>query len=318
MQYQSAIRYLFSFLNFECIPFQYQRQFNLKRMVFLLDWFGHPEHSFSSVLVAGTKGKGSTANFLASILIANGYSTGLFSSPHLADPRERIRVNQRAISKNEFAGLVAKIRPIVERKKKKITSVYGPITFFEIFTLLTILYFKTKRIDIGVFEVGLGGRLDATNVLNPLVSVIAPISFDHEEHLGHTLRQIAGEKAAIIRNNGFVVSGRQVPEAKQVIQRQIRKQKANAYFLGPSFQTLHETVSQKGSRFDFKIASERWRNFQITLPGRFQIDNAATALATASILENQFGLDLKEANIKKGLKTAFWPGRFEIVKRGPK
>ena len=287
-------------------------------MVFLLDWFGHPEHSFSSVLVAGTKGKGSTANFLASILIANGYSTGLFSSPHLADPRERIRVNQRAISKNEFAGLVAKIRPIVERKKKKITSVYGPITFFEIFTLLTILYFKTKRIDIGVFEVGLGGRLDATNVLNPLVSVIAPISFDHEEHLGHTLRQIAGEKAAIIRNNGFVVSGRQVPEAKQVIQRQIRKQKANAYFLGPSFQTLHETVSQKGSRFDFKIASERWRNFQITLPGRFQIDNAATALATASILENQFGLDLKEANIKKGLKTAFWPGRFEIVKRGPK
>ena len=313
MQYDTAINYLFSFLNFERVPFQYKRQFNLKRMEYLLNWFEHPEYLFSSVLVAGTKGKGSTANFLSSILAANHYSVGLYTSPHLSDPRERIRINGRLISQSDFAKFMTKIRSVVEKRKRKTTS-YDPITFFEIFTLLAILYFAARKIDLGIFEIGMGGRLDATNVLNPLVSVITPISFDHEEHLGGTLIAIAREKAAIIKKKGYVVSGIQPLEAKRVIQFQIRKQKAKGYFCGSLFRVGRERMSECGSLFDFKLGVGSWDNLQIKLPGRFQIQNAAVALMTAGVLENQYGFTLKEARVRQGLKTAFWPGRFEIVK----
>ncbi|MBI4358344.1 MAG: bifunctional folylpolyglutamate synthase/dihydrofolate synthase, partial [Candidatus Omnitrophica bacterium] len=368
MQYAQAVRYLYYFLNFECLPFEYKRQFHLKRMACLLDWFGHPEYSFSSILVAGTKGKGSTANFLASILTANRYSTGLYTSPHLGDPRERIRVDGRAISKNDFAQLFSKIKQVMPglgfikvsppRKRGSSTldsrrsdrsvpddraadrrltdwrfrgndiglmksipgigKALGPITYFEVFTLAAMLYFKERKVDFGIFEVGMGGRLDATNVLKPLVSVITPISFDHEEHLGHSLTSIAREKAAIVKPSAVVVSSEQKPEARRVIQDQIRRQKARGYFLDSAFRTQHETTSLKGGKFDFQIGPRRWKGFRISLVGRFQIRNAAVALAGASLLENQFGFPLRESMIRKGLKTAFWPGRFEVLRRGPK
>ena len=314
MNYSSALKYLFSFINFERLPFEYKRQFNLKRMVCLLDWFGHPEHSFSSVLIAGTKGKGSTANFLASILRTNNYQVGLYTSPHLFDPRERIRINGQPISKNELAKLIARIRPVIKRRKREVFSL-GPITFFEIFTLAAILYFAYKKVKFGVFEVGMGGRLDATNVLKPLVSVITPISFDHEEHLGYSLSSIAKEKAAIIKPDSFVVSSEQKPEVLRVIKKQIQRQKAKGYFFGSTFKTAREKVSLNGGNFDFCLGAERWRNFKVSLLGRFQIRNAATALACASVLENQFGFELNEGSIKQGFLEAFWPGRFEVVKR---
>jgi len=314
MRYAQAVNYLFSFINFERLPFEYKRQFNLKRMEYLLSWFDHPEYLFSSVLIAGTKGKGSTANFLSSILSANHYFVGLYTSPHLNDPRERIQINGQMISKNDFARLMTKIRGVVEKHRKGIIS-YGPITFFEIFTLLTVLYFAAKRVDLGIFEIGMGGRLDATNVLTPLVSVITPISYDHEEHLGKTLTLIAREKAAIIKKNGYVVSGVQPPEAKRVIQSQIKKQKAKGYFFGSLFRTTRERISERGSLFNFKLGVGSWDNLRIKLPGRFQIQNAAVALATAGILDNRYGFMLKEAKVREGLKTASWLGRFEIIKR---
>ena len=338
MRYNVAVNYLYSFLNFERLPFEYKRQFNLARMARLLEWFDHPEYSFSSIHVAGTKGKGSTANFIASILVENGYRTGLYTSPHLSDCRERIRMNGRAISKSDFAQLLSKIKPVLERYGKQavpgtagtglqnlsrnvpgtVRVSLGPITFFEVFTLATILYFAERKVDFGIFEVGMGGRLDATNVLKPLVSVMTPISFDHEEHLGHTLASIAREKAAIIKPSAIVVSGEQRPEARRVIQNQIQKQKANGYFFGSSFRTQREVTSLKGGRFDFQIGPRHWKNFKISLLGCFQIKNAAAALATASLLENQFGFSLKESRVRKGLKIASWPGRFEMVKRGHK
>ena len=270
MQYDAAINYLSSFLNFERIPFQYKRQFNLKRMEYFLDWFDHPEYLFSSVLIAGTKRKGSTANFLSSILSANRYSVGLYTSPHLSNPRERIRINGRAISEGDFAKLMTKIHGVLERRKREIIS-YGPITFFEVFTLLSILYFAAEKVDLGIFEIGMGGRLDATNVLNPLVSVITPISFDHEEHLGRTLTAIAREKAAIIRKEGCIVSGIQPPEAKRVIQSRIRRQKAKGYSYGSLFLTARERLFIHASIFDFKLGVGSWDRLQIKLPGRFQI-----------------------------------------------
>ena len=145
-------------------------------MSYLLSWFDHPEYLFSSVLVVGTKGKGSTANFLSSILTRNRYSVGLYTSPHLSDPRERIQLNGQPISKRDFVKWMTKIRRVVEKRRKEGVS-YGPITFFEIFTLLAILYFAAKRVDLAILEAGMGGRLDATNVLHPLVSIITPISF---------------------------------------------------------------------------------------------------------------------------------------------
>ena len=325
MNYSSALKYLFSFINFERLPFEYKRQFNLKRVETLLSWFGNPHHFFSSVLVAGTKGKGSTANFLASILTANGYSTGFYSSPHLNDPRERIRINGKVISERDFAELIGQIRPVIERHRRKIAAL-GPITFFEVFTLAAFLYFAHKKVDLAISEIGMGGRLDASNVLTPLVSVIAPISFDHEEHLGNTLGAIAREKAAVIKRKSYVVSAEQKPEARRVIANQIRKQGATGYFYGSSFRTKREKLSLKGSAFDFQVGTKKGTGlktcplfsstFKIKLPGEFQIKNAALALAAAGILENRFGFTLKEKKVKKGLSSSFWPGRFEVIKRG--
>ncbi|MBI1977358.1 MAG: bifunctional folylpolyglutamate synthase/dihydrofolate synthase [Candidatus Omnitrophica bacterium] len=315
MHYFVALQYLYSFLDFEQLPFEYKRQFNLARMVRLLDWFSHPEHAFSSIHIAGTKGKGSTANFIASILTANSYRVGLYTSPHLSDPRERIRINGVAISQNDFAELVSKIKPVLERKRKRIKPL-EPITFFEVLTLVATLYFKERKVDFGIFEVGMGGRLDATNVLKPLVSVITPISYDHEEHLGHTLTSIAREKAAIIKPNANVVVGKQKPEARQVILKRIQKQKAKGHFFGSTFKTQKESISLKGGRFDFQIGSEKRGDFKISMLGRFQIQNAACALQAVSLLENQFGFSLDERKVRRGLLQAFWPARFEVVKRG--
>ncbi len=314
MTYSSALNYLFSFLNFERIPFEYQRQFNLRRIDLLLRWFDSPQYLFPSILIAGTKGKGSTANFLSHIVTANGYKTGLYTSPHLTDPRERIRINGKAISKQDFARLVSKIHLVVRRKQHEVKSL-EPITFFEIFTLLAVLYFADQKIDLGVFEVGMGGRLDATNILNPLISIITSISYDHEEHLGHLLKAIAGEKAAIIKKGGYVISADQAAEAGQVIKAEIRKQKAKAYFLGDQFKTLNECIFEQGGRFDFQIGNKKRRNFTIPLTGRFQIKNAALALEAASILENHYDFEFKEKKVRAGLQKAFWPGRFERIQR---
>lgn len=334
MRYSAAVAYLDSFLNFERIPFEYRRQFNLKRIHLLLRWFDSPQFLFPSVLVAGTKGKGSTANFLSHIVKTNGYQVGLYTSPHLIDPRERIRVNGRAISKNDFSRLVSKIRSVVGRGQKEIKSI-EPITYFEIFTLLAILYFADQRIDLGIFEVGMGGRLDATNVLHPLISIITSISYDHEEHLGYTLKSIAGEKAAIIKRKGCVVSADQPAEAEQVIKAEIKGKKAKGYFYGEQFWTFNEKIFETGATFDFGTISPSTTSYrdrsdqiglgrpvppgngtkgiQIPLAGRHQIKNAALALETTHLLGKQFNFN--EDRTKAGLKKAFWPGRFERVNR---
>lgn len=313
MRYSAQLQYVNTFLNYERIPFKYQRELNLSRMRKILSWFNHPEKSFQSVLVAGTKGKGSTANFLASILAAAGQKIGLYTSPHLIDPRERIRVDGAIISKSDFCSLVDSVKPVIEKRKSEVAS-QGMITFFELFTLLAVLYFKKRGVQFGIFEIGMGGRLDATNALTPLVSMITPISFDHEEHLGNTLGQIAREKAAIIKENAWVISGPQKSEARNVIKKEISKKHAKALFYGSTFQSTLRKISAGGSFFDFKIKSFVYKNLQIHLPGVFQVQNAAVAVAAALILKKCSNFDLHESSIRRGLLNAFWPGRFEIIK----
>jgi len=315
MHYHAAVSYLYSFLNFETLPFEYRRQFNLERMNRLLDWFHHPEYTLTPILVGGTNGKGSTATFLSSILSEHNYLTGLYTSPHLTDPRERIRVNGRAISEGDFAELVTAMRYVLEPRKKELASV-GPLTFFEVFTMLAVLYFARKRVQFGIFEVGMGGRLDATKAVGPKLCVLTPVGYDHVEHLGNTLRAIAREKVAIVNENGSLVCSRQAGPVQRVIREWIRTKKARGYFLGGSFRVRRERIGTTGSQFDFHMDGVRFRDLRIKLPGKFQIENAATAVAAAHILQRQDRCRLEPEKIRRGLRRAFWPGRFEIVKRG--
>ena len=214
MTYSQSLNYLNSFLNLERIIFTpNNRLWNLERMELLLKWFSHPEKSFFPVLIAGTKGKGSTGFFLESILIEAGIRTGFYSSPHLEDPRERIRIQGRMISKKVWCKGVEAIRRVL--KKYSVSPLRMPprfekeimrgVTYFEILTLLAALLFKKAGIKAGIFEVGMGGRLDATNALGAKVVILTPVHLDHEAILGGTIAKIAVEKAAVVHKGSEVV-----------------------------------------------------------------------------------------------------------------
>jgi len=205
MDYRQAIDYIFGFTDLEKTPLRSAEYFDLRRMEELLNYLGNPHQGIKSVHIAGTKGKGSTAAMIASVLSASGYKTGLYTSPHLHSPRERIQIDGKPITPEELVLMTQKIIPALSKP-----SSYGFRTTFEVLTALSFLYFKERAVDYQVVEVGLGGRLDATNVIQPLVAVITSISLDHTEVLGATLDKIAKEKAGIIKPRGIVVSSSQL------------------------------------------------------------------------------------------------------------
>lgn len=292
MRYSASLRYLNSFLNFERITARpNNRLWNLKRMRYLLNWFGHPEKDFFSLLIAGTKGKGSTGFFLESILEQSGIKTGFYSSPHLEDPRERIRFRGKIISKGDWASLVSQIQKKLQGER--ISQALGEFTYFEILTLMAVLYFQDRKVEIGIFEVGMGGRLDATNVLAPRLVLLTPIHLDHEAILGNTIRKIAREKAAIIRRGAYIVTSPQPQEALAEIKSRAKKMKAF-------------------------LLKARAADFEVGLKGDFQRVNAGVAARAASVLRDIFGFKIPESAIHKGLKPkAVWPGRFEVFKGSP-
>lgn len=315
MNYPQALQYLYSFFNLERVSrFSYQREFNLKRMSTLLNWFGHPEKSFRSILIAGTKGKGSTAYFLHSILAAHRLKVGLYTSPHLSDFRERIRVNSRLVSRNACARLVKQIKLVIERRSTEIRSL-GPITFFEVSTLLAILYFAEQKVRWAILEVGMGGRLDATNSIRQALSVFTLIGRDHQEYLGNTVSKIAREKAAIIKSNTPFVSAKQTNATRQAIFSRAKRFRADGYFCGTHFHYRTRHVKPSGSQFDFLMGSTKILNIAITLPGLFQIENASLAIAAALVLKKRFQISFDPFLIRKGLKACTWPGRFEVIGR---
>lgn len=331
MTYASALQYLYSFFNLEKVShFEYKRELNLERMRMLAGWFGHPERRYPSILVGGTKGKGSAVAFLESILRAGGFRTGMYTSPHLLDFRERIRVNGKMISKPELAKLVSKVKKTIEKRRREI-RLLKPITFFEISTLIAFLHFAQKKIDWAVLEVGMGGRLDATTIVNPNLSVMMPISLDHQEHLGNTIAKIAKDKSMIVRRFTPFVSSKQTPEAKSVLQKRCRSLNIKGLFLGKDFQYRIRQMNLNGSTFDFKFPphpplspfkGERGRgeevvlrHCQIRLPGDIQAENASVAVAGIDALNKHMKLGISESQIKKGLLSAKWPGRFEVINR---
>jgi dihydrofolate synthase / folylpolyglutamate synthase len=295
------------------------QKFDLAHMRVLLAALDNPERRFPGVLIAGTNGKGSTASTLASILRASGVRTGLYTSPHLVLINERIRVNGENISDDDFA----LIHDLVDRTAERLVSEnelpWHP-SFFEMLTAIGFEYFARRKVEIAVLEVGMGGRLDATNVVEPRVSVITDISLDHQKFLGDTVTEIAGEKAGIIRSRGVVVTLPQQPQANDVIGNTILELGARAVNAVPyvppvspaSGEYLSVSAAKKPvSRYPLQVMGEQI-TVETPLLGRHQLRNVALAIAAAAELGGQ-GFPVTAASIEQGVRETHWPGRFQVM-----
>jgi dihydrofolate synthase / folylpolyglutamate synthase len=333
MNYTDALAYLDSLTDYEKrTGYVYSAEtFDLRRPRELLALLGNPQDRFPSVLVAGTKGKGSTSVMIASILRASGRRVGLYSQPHLHSFRERIRVDSKLITSEQFALAVESVIPAVERFRRERPELGMP-TSYEVVTAAAFLFFVSQRPDLVVLEVGLGGRLDATNVATPLVSVITPISLDHVHLLGDTIAKIAAEKAGIIKEGGVVVAARQTEEAMGVIrgvatERGARVVVAAAVAEGEAKKnasspggTLAEGEPahpiRESTAVDLRGESGRLYHLEIPLLGAHQVANAATAITVVEQL-GKLGFPVDADAVERGMREVRWPGRLEIVSRSP-
>jgi len=277
-------------------------RFGLTAISELLSRLGNPQNSYKTILIAGTNGKGSTAAMTASMLQAAGYKTGLYTSPHLIDVRERIRVNKRQISAGDF-------RKIISAVKQKIEQ---PVTYFELLTAAAFLYFQRREVDIAVLETGLGGRLDATNVCQPLVSVITNIAFDHTAFLGKTLTAITREKAGIIKMNGVCVTAAKQKKVLELLEDVCRGRKARFYRLGKDI----KIKQQKNGLIAYSGLYNNFNDLTVPLTGRHQLENAALALSALEIAGRN-GFPADAAAVRKGLRDTMWNGRLEVLCREP-
>ncbi len=313
-RYQQALDYIYSFIDYEREPRPRDAaHYDLRRMEELLARLGNPHLKTRSIHIAGSKGKGSVAAMIASALTASGYTTGLYTSPHLHTFNERIRVDTKLISDEELVALVEKLRPEVEVVNEKAT--YGQLTTFELMTALGFAYFKLKRADFQVIEVGLGGRLDATNIVQPEVCLITSISFDHTEVLGNTLAEIATEKAGIIKHNSIVVTSPQVDEVDKIIEEACFSCKAELVRVGSdvTWQSLGFDSNRQSLRVKGRLGS-----YELSIPllGQHQLENAATAVAALEVLAEK-GFHISGDSITNGLTRVSWPGRLQVLSRRP-
>lgn len=324
--YASALDYIYSFVDYGVKRrYRYSEQaFDLERERTLLRELGNPQDRYPSVHIAGTKGKGSVAALIESALRVGGYRTGLYSSPHLIDFTERIQVEGQQIGRDDVARLVDRIKPHIESVPR--------ITTYEIITALGFEYFAEKGVNCAVVEVGLGGRLDATNVLNPEVTVISSLSYDHMHLLGDSLSDIAAEKAGIIKPGVPVVMAPQQYEASLVVKEAARDRGAEVIQVGRDWmfspaahdldgQSLVVWSAREQEQIEAYIESggeEEWAPGRLDIPllGYHQVVNAAVAYATLQVLRGQ-GIDISEAAIREGFRNTEWPGRFQILSRSP-
>ena len=312
MDFTTAVNYILSFADYERMP-RSAVVFDLRRIERLLERLGSPQNAAKSVHIAGTKGKGSTAAMIASILVQSGYRTGLYTSPHLLDIRERIQVDGELIYEEEFARLTEIIKPEVEAVNSG--SNLGQLTTFEILTALAFAYFRDKKVDYQVLEVGLGGRLDATNVVKPQVCVITSISYDHMDVLGDTLAQIAGEKAAIIKPGCIAITSPQSQEAMAVLEKVCRQQAVKLMKVGRDVTWQRNSVSPEGQSFTVRGMKSEY-HLSVPLVGEHQLENAATAVAVAEVLAERGDL-ITAKTISRGIANVSWPGRLQILRRKP-
>ena len=315
MNYSQAEEYLNSFVNYENIPgISYtSTDYNLRHVEELLHRIGDPHLATKTVHIAGTKGKGSVAAMVARILTASDYKTGLYTSPHLHSLRERIRVDDNLISEDEFAFLMAELEPYFESINHD--PLYRQLTYFEALTVLAFAYFRKRGADFQVLEVGLGGRLDATNVAKPEVCIITSISLDHTEILGDSLGKIAYEKAGIIKHGSWVVLSPQPEEAASIIGDVCRKRGAKLVQVGKdvTWHKMSNDLYHQSFTVEGKMGTH---HLIIPLLGDYQLENAAAAVATLEILASQ-GFNIATGDIAQGFTQVNWPGRFQILNNQP-
>ncbi|HOV88017.1 MAG TPA: folylpolyglutamate synthase/dihydrofolate synthase family protein [Syntrophobacteraceae bacterium] len=296
--YRESIRYLYGLQ-------KYGIKFGLNCTENLLARLGNPHRAFRSVHVAGTNGKGSTAAMLSSVLKEHGLQVGLYTSPHLVRFTERFRMNDTEVSPERIMRVFGKIYPLLDQRV--------PPTFFEVVTAMAFAYFAEENADWAVIEVGMGGRLDATNVIKPRVSVVTNISFDHQEFLGSTLSSIAREKAGIIKTGVPVVTGARQPVVQGILKAACLKHKTSLFSLGRDFR-----VRRNGEgTFQYVGMRRRWSSLKVPLEGPHQTANAALALAALEILERQGDVRLDPAAVQRGLSRVLWPARLEILQDNP-
>lgn len=312
MNYQAALDYVLSFADYERLS-RSAVVFDIARIEALLKRLDDPHKRAKSVHIAGTKGKGSTSAMISSVLVASGYRTGLYTSPHLLSMMERIQIDNTPITEDEFAAMVTGLKPEVEEVNSP--GNLGELTTFEILTALAFMYFNTSQVDFQVLETGLGGRLDATNVVTPQVCAITSISLDHTEVLGDDLSKIAWEKAGIIKPEGIVICAPQTPEVLGVIEGVCRERRAKLIRVGAEvtwqrrdFNNLSQTFHLRGIRGEYDLS--------IPLLGEYQLENAAIAVAALEVLAG-IGVRVSAASITSGLSRVSWPGRLQILQDNP-
>ncbi|KFN02411.1 bifunctional folylpolyglutamate synthase/dihydrofolate synthase [Bacillus clarus] len=306
--YEEAIGWIHSKLKFGIKP-------GLERMQWMLEELGNPERHIKCVHLAGTNGKGSTLTYMRYMLEDAKYKVGTFTSPYIETFNERISVNGTPIADKEITELVNMVKPVVEKLDE---TNLGEATEFEIITVMAICYFgKVNFCDVVLFETGLGGRFDSTNVIHPVLTIITNIGHDHMHILGNTLGEIAYEKAGIIKSGVPVITGVQDEEALQVIQRVAKEKQANLYEFGKQFTAVHKQSNEDGERFDFTCPFASFEDVRISMKGRHQVGNAALALMAMMYVKTYLSFLIDEEQIRTGLNEAYWIGRFEKLQSKP-
>ncbi|MGB7731589.1 MAG: folylpolyglutamate synthase/dihydrofolate synthase family protein [Candidatus Acidiferrum sp.] len=317
MDYAGAVHYLLSLGRELAAPTQAAAaKFDLENTTVLLERLGRPDRAYPTIHIAGTNGKGSTAAFVESILRCAGFRTGLNTSPHLERINERFRINGEEIGDEVFAETFTRIHSVIEELLAEGKLRAHP-TYFECVTALAFEVFARQRVEFGVIEVGLGGRLDATNIITPVVSVITRIDFDHENFLGHSLREIAREKAGILKHGVPVVSTPQLPEAREVLLGRAVELYCTVVETAKAFCIEEESMEGGCVRADVtELAAGTQFSVAPQLPGRFQLENALNAVACARLLQAK-GFRVSEENIERGIAETQWPGRLEKLQSRP-
>ena len=312
MTYSDAVRFLYRLVNHErTLNYKYENAFKLDRVHYMLRALGDPHKSFPSVHVAGTKGKGSTAAMVASVLGRAGYKVGLYTSPHLVSFKERIRTDGRKISEEEFSRLIAEVSPLVTFSLEGRSS----HSFFDVLTAVAFLHFRREGVDWAVVEVGMGGRLDATNVLSPEICILTPISYDHMKFLGSTLSEIAYEKAGVLKPDVPAVVAPQDGEAMEVIREVASERGVPLVDVGREYRWERTAMRDDGEEF---LIEGPWGKYEVFVPllGEHQGLNAAVAVAAVDLLRSR-GLEVPREAVPEGLSSLRLLGRISVVGREP-
>ena len=325
-KYEEALDFLYSFIDYS-LKRNFRNaaeKFDLDRMLNFMSLLGDPQEDYEIIHIAGTKGKGSVSSLCASTLLAEGFKVGLYTSPHMVRFTERIKIDDQEISKLAVVEIIEQLKPITEK--------VPDITSFELMTAMAFLYFSQKEVDYGVFEVGLGGRLDATNIVTPLVSVITSISYDHVKILGDTLSEIAFEKGGIIKEGIPVVVAPQKEEARLKLEQIAQERNAPMIQVGRDYLYAADSHSLQSQHFLLWTPDEQpmvdefiesggrdiWSPLRLRIPllGFHQVENAATAYAALKTAE-KLGLTLSQDAYRKGFSNVQWPGRMEVINHNP-